>query len=142
MPRKREFSETCSAEGCERASVTRGLCHKHYVASWRTEGRYNYNAPRRDENGQTKAHRLANLLSLCDGFLHTLNVLSDRIVRSSGRTRSPEAQRLYELASELRVRIARELPGTVEEPFRASDWLHDRRASENGRRVPQRTGGS
>lgn len=142
MPRKREFSETCSAEGCERASVTRGMCHKHYVASRRAEGRYSYSGlPRHDENGQTKVRRLANLLSLCDGFLHTLNMLSDRIVRSSGRTRSPEAQRLYELASELRVRIARELPGTPEKPFRASDWLHSRRASENGRHV-QKTGAS
>lgn len=141
MPRKREFSETCSVPACGRASVTRGMCHKHYVAARRAEGRYNYSGPRLDENGQTKARRLANLLSLCDGFLHTLNVLSDRIVRSSGRTRSPEAQRLYELASELRVRIARELPETVEEPFRASDWLHGRRASENGRHV-QKSGAS
>lgn len=127
MPRKRKV---CTVPGCLRAAHARELCNKHYLQRRKSVYGYDYSA-----QGVSRKERLAVLLSRCDGFLHTVVALNDRVNAQTRAVRSPEAQRLYELANELRAQIARELPEISEKSFCASDWLPSSRTSECGHHV-------
>lgn len=129
----------CLVPKCERWSVCKGFCHTHYMASLRAEGRHRSSAPKSNDYGNLREKRLENLLSLCDGFLHTCNALSDRILAQHGRARSPEAQSLYELANELRERIRAEITAPVPERV-PSDWPPHMWVNGNGHRVGPKGG--
>lgn len=135
MPRERR---KCNAPECTKWVHAQGLCNQHYLQRMRNPETGFVHS----ENGLSREKRLESLLSLCDGFLHTVNALSDRACRKLGQTRSAEAQRLYELALTLRTRIGKELRASPAEPATSGDWPPREFLTRNGYRVSAKHGAS